>query len=97
MSETRGWYRALGDLAGSMGTLQISDHYLGFAAIQWKLISKDTPPRVKPLLYVYRVLLTGIHLMQTGYVEANLVTLNEQAELTYFKDLIAQKLVGRDG
>ena len=38
-------------------------HYLGFAATQWKLFEKDHPPKVKPLLYVYRVLLTGIHLM----------------------------------
>src|SRR5262249_19052729 len=53
-------------------------HYLGFAETQWKLFEKESPPRVKPLLYVYRVLLTGIHLMRTGEVEANLVTLNEE-------------------
>ena len=41
-------------------------HYLGFAATQWKLFAKESPPRVKPLLYVYRVLLTGIHLMHVG-------------------------------
>ena len=34
---------------------------------------RRTRRRVKPLLYVYRVLLTGIHLMRTGEVEANLV------------------------
>jgi len=28
---------------------------------------------VKPLLYVYRVLLTGIHLMRSGQIEANLL------------------------
>jgi hypothetical protein len=33
--------------------------------------------RVKSLLYVFRVLLTGIHLICTGEIEANLVTLNE--------------------
>ncbi len=43
-------------------------HYLGFAETQWKPFEKEIPPRVKPLLYVYRVLLTGIHLMQTGMV-----------------------------
>src|SRR5579862_5585995 len=52
-------------------------HYPGFAATQWKLFQKDDAPRVKPLLYVYRVLLTGIHLMKTGHVEANLVNLND--------------------
>src|SRR5258708_7343906 len=54
-----------------------SHHYFGFAETQWKLFLKESPRRVKPLLYVYRVLLTGIHLMRTGEVEANLVTLNE--------------------
>jgi predicted nucleotidyltransferase len=35
---------------------------------QWRLFEKEDPPRVKHHLYVYRVLLTGIHLMQTGVV-----------------------------
>jgi predicted nucleotidyltransferase len=61
---------------------------------QWNLFLKATPRRVKPLLYVYRVLLTGIHLMRTGQVEANLVTLNEEFRLPYIADLIARKLAG---
>jgi predicted nucleotidyltransferase len=58
------------------------------------LFAKEDPPRVKPLLYVYRVLLTGIHLMRTGDVEANLVRLNETAKLKYVPDLIARKTGG---
>jgi len=69
-------------------------HYLGFAETQWKLFEKENPRRAKPLLYVYRVLLTGIHLMQTGKVQANLVRLNEKFELPYIEDLIARKLSG---
>lgn len=71
-----------------------SHHYFGFAETQWKLFDKERPRRVKPLLYVYRVLLTGIHLMQTGEVEANLVHLNAEARLGYIDDLIARKLSG---
>jgi predicted nucleotidyltransferase len=71
-------------------------HYLGFAETQWKLFEKENPPRVKPLLYVYRVLLTGIHLMQTGVVEANLVTLNEAAKLPYLDELIQRKIAGAE-
>jgi predicted nucleotidyltransferase len=52
-------------------------HYLGFARTQWRLFEKGHPRRVKPLLYIYRVLLAGIHLMRTGEVEANLLRLNE--------------------
>ena len=69
-------------------------HYFGFAETQWRLFDKESPRRVKPLLYVYRVLLTGIHLMRTGEVEANLVSLNAEAGLSQVQDLIARKLVG---
>jgi predicted nucleotidyltransferase len=71
-----------------------SHHYLGFAETQWKLFDKERPRRVKPLLYVYRVLLTGIHLMRTGEIEANLVRLNERFRLPYLPELIARKLAG---
>lgn len=71
-------------------------HYLGFANTQWRLFEKEAPPRVKPLLYVYRVLLTGIHLMQTGEVLANLVTLNEVFRLPYIPELIERKLSGME-
>ncbi len=66
-------------------------HYLGFAHTQWNLFSKEDPPRVKPLLYVYRVLLTGIRLMKTGQVEANLPALNHEFRLPYLDDLIRLK------
>lgn len=69
-------------------------HYLGFFHTQWNLFQKEHPHRVKPLLYVYRVLLTGIHLMRTGVIEANLVTLNDEFRLPFLPDLIARKLAG---
>ena len=71
-------------------------HYLGFAGTQWRLFQKETPPRVKPLLYLYRVLLTGIHLMRSGEIEANLVRLNDEAKLPYIPDLIARKTGGAE-
>lgn len=69
-------------------------HYLGFAETQWKLFEKESPRRAKPLLYVYRVLLTGIHLMRSGEVEANLVRLNEEYRLSWVPELIERKLAG---
>jgi predicted nucleotidyltransferase len=71
-----------------------SHHYLGFAETQWGLFDKERPRRVKPLLYVYRVLLTGIHLMRSGEVEANLGRLNAEARLPHVDELIARKLAG---
>lgn len=69
-------HKVLKTIARDCITRHHSHHYLGFAHTQWRLFAKESPPRVKPLLYVYRVLLTGVHLMQTGEIEANLVTLN---------------------
>jgi hypothetical protein len=71
-------------------------HYRGFAETQWALFRKESPPRVKPLLYVYRVLLTGIHLMRTGELEANLARLNETYRLPQVPDLIARKVTGTE-
>lgn len=48
------------------------------------------------MLYLYRVLLTGIRLMRTGEVEANLVRLNEEFRLPYIDDLIARKRAGAE-
>ena len=86
----------LKEIAAQCITRHHAHHYLGFAETQWKLFEKENPPRVKPLLYVYRVLLTGIHLMQTGTVEANLVRLNETAKLPYLGDLIERKIAGAE-
>jgi len=71
-------------------------HYFGFAETQWKLFEKESPRRVKPLLYVYRVLLTGIWLMKTGVVESNLVILNQTFGLPYLPELIQRKLAGAE-
>jgi predicted nucleotidyltransferase len=86
----------LKQIAAQCVTRHHAHHYLGFAETQWRLFEKENPPRVKPLLYVYRVLLTGIHLMQTGLVEANLVRLNETAGLPYLDDLIQRKVAGAE-
>lgn len=83
-------------IASACITRNHSHHYLGFAATQWDLFRKENPPRVKPLLYVYRVLLTGIHLMRTGRVEANLNTLNDDFRLSWIPALIDRKVHGAE-
>lgn len=87
-------YEELKEIAMGCVTRHHSHHYLGFAATQWNLFHKEDPPRVKPLLYVYRVLLTGIHLMRTGRIEANLITLNESVRLPYIGELVSRKIHG---
>jgi uncharacterized protein len=87
-------HHELKSIAADCITKHHAHHYFGFAQTQWELFRKAEPPHVKPLLYVYRVLLTGIHLMRTGNVEANLVHLNEEFRLPYLPDLITRKLAG---
>ena len=71
-------------------------HYFGFAVTQWRLFEKETPRRIKPLLYTFRVLLTGIHMMKTGEIQANLCVLNESAKLRYLDELIHRKQTGAE-
>jgi predicted nucleotidyltransferase len=71
-------------------------HYRGFYATQQKLIAKEEPKRAKPVLYAYRVLMTGIHLLRTGEVEANLLRLNERFGFGFLDELIARKVGGEN-
>src|SRR5215469_14124215 len=48
-------HEELKDIAKGCITRHHSHHYLGFAKTQWRLFSGNATPRVKPLLYVYRV------------------------------------------
>jgi predicted nucleotidyltransferase len=89
-------HEALKQLAPACLTRHHAHHYIGFADSQWKLFRKEEPPRVKPLLYTFRVLLTGIHLMRSGQIEPNLNSLNAIYNLPFIPDLIARKLSGAE-
>jgi len=89
-------HEELKEIATGCITRNHAHHYLGFSRTQWKLFERESPRRVKPLLYVYRVLLTGIHLMRTGEVEANLTKLNESFKLSYIPELIRRKVEGKE-
>jgi predicted nucleotidyltransferase len=91
---TSPYHEELKSAAKDCVTKHHAHHYLGFSATQWKLFHKETPRRVKPLLYVFRVLLTGIHLVRTGEVEANLLQLNEEAKLPFIPELLERKMTG---
>ena len=96
VAESRPEHEELKAIGARCITRYHSHHYLGFAATQWSLFLKKRPPLIKPLLYVYRVLLTGIYLMRTGQVEANLMILNQEFGLPYISDLVAQKTSGAE-
>jgi predicted nucleotidyltransferase len=94
--QTSSVHEELQAIARECVTPQHHYHYLGLARSQWQLFEKEHAHRVKPRLYVYRALLTGIHLMRTGEVEANLVRLNETAKLPYIPELISRKSAGSE-
>ncbi|MCH5674023.1 nucleotidyltransferase domain-containing protein [Streptomyces gilvus] len=84
-------HRELSGLAPGVLTSHHAHHYRGFATTQWRLFEKTG--ELKPLLYTFRVLLTGIHLMRAGEVQAHLPTLlGEVSEApAYLPALVAAK------
>ncbi len=83
-------HRELAALAPGVLTVHHAHHYRGFATTQWRLFEKTG--ELKPLLYTFRVLLSGIHLMRSGEVQADLPTLVGQVEAPpYITELIAAK------
>jgi predicted nucleotidyltransferase len=83
-------HRELAALAPGVLTRHHAHHYRGFAVTQWRLFEKTG--ELKPLLYTFRVLLTGIHLMRSGEVRAHLPTLLDLVDApAYVPELIAAK------
>jgi uncharacterized protein len=70
-------------------------HYQGFARGRRKRLAEPAPT-VKHLLYAYRVLLTGIYMMQTGEVVANLAALNQRFRVAEIDELVARKRAGAE-
>ena len=86
----------LKEIARGCITRRCQRHYAGFAWGQWELFNKEEPRRVKTLLYVYRVLLTGIRLLRTGDLNANLLECNEEMRLPYIDELVVRKREGAE-
>ncbi|MDG9718152.1 nucleotidyltransferase domain-containing protein [Streptomyces sp. DH24] len=84
-------HRELAALVPDVLTSHHAHHYRGFAVTQWRLFEKTG--ELKPLLYTFRVLLTGIHLMRSGEVQAHLPTLLGEVDAApaYLPELIAAK------
>lgn len=88
-----GAHRTMIELAPGCVTAHHAHHYRGFATTQWRLFEKSG--ELKPLLYTFRALLTGIHLMRTGEVIAHLPSLLAGEPLAgVLTDLIEAKRAG---
>ncbi|MDP5311031.1 nucleotidyltransferase domain-containing protein [Streptomyces poriferorum] len=83
-------------LAPAVLTRNHAHHYRGFANTQWRLFEKTG--ELKPLLYTFRALLTGIHLMRSGEVLAHLPTLLGRVPApSYLPGLIEAKAAAEHG
>jgi uncharacterized protein len=83
------------ELARGCITRPTVHHYQGFARGRRKRLH-EPDPTVKHLLYAYRVLLTGIHLMQSGEVVSHLPLLNERFRRAEIDELIERKRAGAE-
>ncbi|MFJ1882054.1 DNA polymerase beta superfamily protein [Streptomyces sp. NPDC088137] len=93
---TSGTHAELVELAPGVVTRNHAHHYRGFANTQWRLFGRTG--ELKPLLYTFRALLTGIHLMRSGEVLAHLpALLGEVAAPAYLPGLIEAKAAAEHG
>lgn len=70
-------------------------HYLGFAHGRRQRL-REPDPTVKHLLYAYRILLSGIHLMRTGEVVADLASLDGLMRIDGLATLVERKRTGAE-
>jgi len=78
-------------------TRHIHHHYKGFYQNQMAMAAKEDVKKAKTLLYAYRVLLTGIHVLRTGEIEANLPRLLEVYPCAGVAELMAAKVKEKAG
>lgn len=91
-------HAALTRLAPGLLTRRHARHYRGFARTQWRLFERTG--ELKPLLYTFRVLLTGVHLMRAREVVAHLPTLlraEPAAAPGYLPGLVEAKAAAEHG
>lgn len=89
-------FEELRRISRSLICKQHRHHFYHFGTDQWKLVTSKSQATVKGLLYTYRPLLAGIHLMRTGEVESNIRRLNSVFRLGLIDELVERKLAGQE-
>lgn len=89
------WHDELREIGEGCVIRHLHHHYDGFARNQRRLV-EGNEPTVKRLLYCYRVLLTGIHVLRSGRIEANVARLDEEYRIDGLADLAARKRSGAE-
>lgn len=89
-------YEELKAIARTCITRHHQHHFRSFATGQWESVANAARGTVKGMLYTYRPLMAGIHLMRTGEVESNIITLNESFGFDYIDELVQRKVAGAE-
>lgn len=89
-------FAELRDVAMRCLTRHHRHHFRRFASNQWEKVAGPGHGTVKGLLYSYRPLLAGIHLMEDQVMESNLRTLNEKFRVSMIDELIERKVTGAE-
>ena len=85
------WFEELRELGRSCIVRYLYHHYRGFYNNECK-----SGATAKSVLYAYRVLLTGIHVLETGQIEAQLPVLIEAYSTQGVEELVALKVGGTE-
>ena len=84
-------HEELKKLARGCFSKRLHFHYRGFAEGVRQQFLKEEPKKIKRILYLYRVLMTGIYMLRTGELNANLTELNEYFKLSSLPELVSIK------
>lgn len=77
-------------------TRRVHHHYHGFFRRQREIVALERPLHAKSVLYMFRVVMSGIHLLQTGRVETDIKVLDQAFEIPYLEDLWLAKCMDRE-
>lgn len=87
------WLDELRDLGQACIVRYLYHHYRGFYNNECKMMAKSGAT-AKSVLYAYRVLLSGIYVLETGKVEAQLPVLAGHYSTEGLKELVTLKVEG---
>lgn len=89
------YHELLKGIAKGCFTSTMFYHFTNFAKNEWKDFQAGRK-KVKKLLYLFRLMMCGMHLMKSGELISDINLLNDMFKLSYINDLIDIKKEGQE-
>ena len=86
----------LRELARGAMTRNVFHHYGGFFRRQRAIVAREDPLLAKSVLYLFRVVMSGIHLLRSGRLETDIKILNEEFRIGFLPELWTTKATRRE-